>query len=375
MWLNENARPTVYRPASPGRTADGMTIGYYVQGLRRYADFEGRASRAEFWWFNLVLYGIQIAIVVLGTVFSPALERVSAVMLLVHGLGTALPQLAVTARRLHDTGRSGWLMLLLLIPVIGWIPVLIFLLQSSDAGPNEYDRGPGRLGNYCTGCGSQNDDEARFCKGCGKAMSGSTPSAARPEPVSPGPARPVGCGKAMSGSTPSAARPEPVSPGPARPVGGGMTVGYYLQGLSRFQEFEGRASLAEFWWFTLVQFGINIMILVLVVALFGVTAVQITFWGLILVTGLPLLAAATRRLHDTGRSGWWTLFYLILMGWLSPLQESIVWWLFWKASSGIWILVWGLGWILCLVLLVVLFIFLVRPSDAGPNKYGRRTDS
>lgn len=77
-----------------------MTTGYYLQGLARYVDFEGRAGRAEFWWFNLVLYGIQFAIALLGIVF-PALETVSEVMLRGHALGTALPQFAVTARRLH----------------------------------------------------------------------------------------------------------------------------------------------------------------------------------------------------------------------------------------------------------------------------------
>ena len=136
-----------YEPASTGGTGDGMTLGYYVEGLQRYADFEGRASRAEFWWFNLVLYGIQIAIVVLGVVvlgtFSPALGTVFTVILWVHGLGALLPQLAVTARRLHDTGRSSWWMLIILVPVFGWIPLLIFLLLPSDAGPNEYGRGPG----------------------------------------------------------------------------------------------------------------------------------------------------------------------------------------------------------------------------------------
>ena len=147
-----------FEPASPGNeddwklpmtetgTGDGMTFGYYLEGLRRYADFEGRAGRAEFWWFILVLYGIQIAIAVIGLAlgtFSPALETASIVMVWVHGLGTLLPSLAVTARRLHDTGRSGWWMLIALIPFVGWIPVLIFLLQPSYAGPNEYGRGPG----------------------------------------------------------------------------------------------------------------------------------------------------------------------------------------------------------------------------------------
>ncbi len=147
-----------YEPASRGNednwklpvtetgTGEGMTFGYYLEGLRRYADFEGRAGRAEFWWFTLVLYGIQIAIVVIGAVlgtFSSALEIVSVGVLWIHGLGTALPQLAVTARRLHDTGRSGWWMLIILVPFVGWIPLLVFLVLPSNPGPNEYGRGPG----------------------------------------------------------------------------------------------------------------------------------------------------------------------------------------------------------------------------------------
>ena len=94
--------------SSAGR---GMTFGYYVHGLEHYADFEGRARRAEFWWFNLVLYGINIVIVILGAVLgavSTALETVSTVVLWIHSLGLLPPQLAVTARRLHDTGKK-WL--------------------------------------------------------------------------------------------------------------------------------------------------------------------------------------------------------------------------------------------------------------------------
>ena len=80
--------------------------------------------------------------VVLGT-FVSALETVSTVILWVHGLGTVLPHLAVIARRLHDTGRSGWWMLVALVPFVGWIPLLIFMLLPSDTGPNEYGRKPG----------------------------------------------------------------------------------------------------------------------------------------------------------------------------------------------------------------------------------------
>ena len=138
---------TLRRGRLPSSSAGSRkTFGYYVQGLEQYADFEGRARRAEFWWFNLVLYGINIVIVVLGAVlgeFLAVLETVSTVVLWIHGLALLLPQLAVTARRLHDTGKSGWWMLLILIPILGWIPLLVFLLTPSDAGQNRYGREPG----------------------------------------------------------------------------------------------------------------------------------------------------------------------------------------------------------------------------------------
>ena len=133
-------------PTSHGGTGDGMTVGYYLEGFHKFADFEGRSSRAEFWWFTLVLYAIQIAIVVLGTVlgtFSPGLEILSTVILWIHGLGTLIPQLAVGVRRLHDSGRSGWWWLVILVPLVGWIPLLIFWVQPSDAGRNSYGLGPG----------------------------------------------------------------------------------------------------------------------------------------------------------------------------------------------------------------------------------------
>ena len=132
--------------ASPGGVGDGMTVGYYLEGLREYFNFEGRASRAEFWWFTLVLYAIQIGIVVLDTVlgtFSPGLQLLSTAVLWIHGLGTLIPYLAVATRRLHDTGRSGWWVLIILVPLVGWIPLLIFLLQPTDPRPNSYGRGPG----------------------------------------------------------------------------------------------------------------------------------------------------------------------------------------------------------------------------------------
>jgi len=86
----------------------------------KYVDFNGVASRSEFWWFILFLF---IAAVVLGAV-SQTLGGI-------FSLATILPQLAVGARRLHDTGRSGWWQLLLLIPLIGLIVLIVFWVQES----------------------------------------------------------------------------------------------------------------------------------------------------------------------------------------------------------------------------------------------------
>lgn len=122
-------------------------LRHYITGIKNYSVFRGRASRAEFWWFTLVLYGINLAItlivgVVLGE-FLPVFETVSTVLVLVHLLGTALPHVAVAARRLHDTGRSGWWTLLLLVPFFGGIALLIFLMLPSEAGQNRYGEQPG----------------------------------------------------------------------------------------------------------------------------------------------------------------------------------------------------------------------------------------
>ena len=84
----------------------------------KYVDFNGVASRSEFWWF--MLFAFIVAVVL--TLVSLTLANVVA-------LGLLLPQLAVGARRLHDTGKSGWWQLLLLLPVIGLIVLIVFWVQ------------------------------------------------------------------------------------------------------------------------------------------------------------------------------------------------------------------------------------------------------
>jgi uncharacterized membrane protein YhaH (DUF805 family) len=93
--------------------------------FNKYATFQGTASRSEYWWFFLFLF---LASCVCG-VLSDKLQ-------IVFNLATLIPSLAVAARRLHDTDRSGWWQLLWIVPVVGWIIVIVFLVQESR--PNRY---------------------------------------------------------------------------------------------------------------------------------------------------------------------------------------------------------------------------------------------
>ncbi len=97
--------------------------------FKKYADFNGCASRPEFWWWVLFTF---IATGVLGALSS----KLSAAF----SVATFLPSIAVGARRLHDTDRSGWLQLLGLIPIVGWIILIIWCAQEAKT-PNRYAQG------------------------------------------------------------------------------------------------------------------------------------------------------------------------------------------------------------------------------------------
>ena len=202
--------------------------------FQKYIDFSGRASRSEYWWFFLFTLIVRLI-----TTWIPVLNVVVALALL-------LPSLTVTVRRLHDTNRTGWWVLLpiglavggavagailtfaglaavgialvALGSIVGFVVLLVFLVQPSDPGPNQYgpnplpqaaghrrlrlspDRRPllnpgacGRFGTpdldtgnpyapfdataqddqeqrtYCTNCGMQLQPDARFCSVCGSA--------------------------------------------------------------------------------------------------------------------------------------------------------------------------------------------------------------
>ena len=100
------------------------------QVLRKYADFSGRATRAEFWWWKLAVYiaGFILAIID-GSILSFSQGGAYSPLQMIFGLAILLPSLAVTARRLHDIGKTGWWQLVwIAIAVIAWIPFIIGLI-------------------------------------------------------------------------------------------------------------------------------------------------------------------------------------------------------------------------------------------------------
>jgi uncharacterized membrane protein YhaH (DUF805 family) len=89
-------------------------------------DFKGRASRSEYWWFALFVVLVSFAAGLLGDAANALVA-----------LALFLPYLAVSARRLHDIGRSGWWQLVWYIPFIGWMVMIYWCVQDSE-GPNAY---------------------------------------------------------------------------------------------------------------------------------------------------------------------------------------------------------------------------------------------
>jgi uncharacterized membrane protein YhaH (DUF805 family) len=120
------------RPAKAMSFGDAMQTSFKM----KYATFSGRASRSEFWWSYLGWLLIVIAAVVLDVVTGLGLFTVVAY------LGGILPMLAVMVRRLHDTGRSGWMFLIGLIPLVGGILLLVWYVTDGQPMDNPYGAVP-----------------------------------------------------------------------------------------------------------------------------------------------------------------------------------------------------------------------------------------
>lgn len=105
--------------------------------LGKYATFNGRARRSEYWWFSLAFS----LCVLVAVILAQAVGKLGVFLVLAVELALLLPALAVAVRRLHDTGRSGWWYLLSLIP-FGGLVLLVFMVQDSHPGPNQFGESP-----------------------------------------------------------------------------------------------------------------------------------------------------------------------------------------------------------------------------------------
>jgi uncharacterized membrane protein YhaH (DUF805 family) len=118
-------------------------MNWYLKVLKQYADFSGRARRKEYWMFFLfnMIFAFLAAIIdnVIGTA-SP--EFGYGVFYGIYALGMIIPGLAVGVRRLHDVGKSGWMLLISLIPLIGGIWLLVLMVTDSQQGTNKWGENP-----------------------------------------------------------------------------------------------------------------------------------------------------------------------------------------------------------------------------------------
>lgn len=110
---------------------------WYVKVLKNYVGFEGRARRKEYWMFVLIHFLVCLVLSIIELmIFLPGL------LTGLYGLAVLLPSLAVSVRRLHDIGKSGWWVLISLIPVIGTIICIVYLCDPGDEGENQYGPSP-----------------------------------------------------------------------------------------------------------------------------------------------------------------------------------------------------------------------------------------
>ncbi len=112
-------------------------MNWYIKVLQNYAVFSGRARRKEYWMFVLFNMIVSIALAVIeGVIGGPGIA------VIIYSLAVMIPSIAVAVRRLHDTSRSGWWIFITLIPLIGSIVILIFLVLDSAEGDNDYGANP-----------------------------------------------------------------------------------------------------------------------------------------------------------------------------------------------------------------------------------------
>lgn len=121
-----------------GETPEQVSgFGWYTKVVKNFVVFQGRASRSEYWMFQLFN-----ALIMFGIIIVEAMIYEQPIIGVIYILAMILPNLSVSVRRMHDTGRSGWWLLVSFVPVVGGLIFLIFTLLASEAGSNRFGPNP-----------------------------------------------------------------------------------------------------------------------------------------------------------------------------------------------------------------------------------------
>lgn len=123
----------------PARADANTFLGALKDGFARYVDFRTRSTRSQYWWWTLWMIVLSFGAALIDVMLT--LGDSGPVNLLLS-LATFLPSIAVGIRRLHDIGRTGWWFLIVLVPVIGWIVLIVFYCTKSQEGPNNWGPEP-----------------------------------------------------------------------------------------------------------------------------------------------------------------------------------------------------------------------------------------
>ncbi len=172
-------------------------MNWYLKVLGQYADFSGRARREEYWMFTLFNIIFIIVAMILDNILGLTVEEEPyGVFYFLYAFAVLIPGLAVTVRRLHDVGKSGWMILVALIPIVGAIWLLVLMVLDSDPGDNEYGQNPKGVTSEqneeqfiqelieksggeaepiiiideCPACGKKVSDNDKTCPDCGLSL-------------------------------------------------------------------------------------------------------------------------------------------------------------------------------------------------------------
>lgn len=121
---------------------EGIHMKWFLETMKKAFNFSDRSRRKEYWMFMLIATLIMFVLTFVDIFAGLEIAEDVGILSTLFSLILIIPSLAVTFRRLHDTGKSGWWILISLIPFIGWIVLLIFTVQDSESGVNRFGSNP-----------------------------------------------------------------------------------------------------------------------------------------------------------------------------------------------------------------------------------------